>query len=309
MEQACAYEQKRVELRGGFHKTDFGKMQAFEKADDLIHFLLAKQGPRLVVMNTVFSAAFLANQIKCKGLDVLHLSTALAPVDREKIIEEIYTRLIKDPVTHILKYNPDWTLVATRCIESGLNFSFRNGFAELCSVQSFLQISGRIGRDGEYPDAGMWCFVINNPQLTNNPDFKISQKVFRQLIVEKLPDRLPITELVTEAMKRELKENDYRENRENIKKFERLGNYPEVARLCKVIDSKTKLAIVNPELIGMLENGKRVNPLQLIKNSVHIREDMVCKLNLPTIRGYENVYKMPDNSYDPMFLGYMSELI
>ncbi len=306
--QACEYEQTRVELRVNSDMLDSNSFVTFNKLDDLIEFMLTKEGPRLVIMNTLFSAAFLANQMKNRGLDVLHLSTALTPKDREPIINKIYKRLERDEKNKKLKYESDWTLVATSCAEAGLNFSFRNGFAELRSVQSYLQINGRVNREGEYQDSEMWCFSITDPNIKTHPGFKTSQKIFRQLIEGNLIDKLTITELVTETMMRELKE-DYNEYTEKIQKHERNHQYLEVAEMCKIIDSDTRLVVIDPELVEMLEKGDKVSSIQLIKNSIQIWVTKIGELSLVPINGHKEIYRWFDNGYDSEFLGYMKAIL
>ncbi len=307
--QACEYEQKRVELKvTNPTLSHLNSPIAFDTVDDLIDFMLTKEGPRLVIMNTVFSAAFLANRMKKRGLDALHLSTSLTPKDREPIIETIYGRLKRDEKTKKLKYNPDWTLVATSCAEAGLNFSFRNGFAQLRSLQSYLQIDGRVNRDGEYQGSEMWCFTVNDPNLKTHPGFKTSQKVFRQMIEDNLINELNITELVTETLKRELKE-DRSEKIEKILKYERSHEYPDVAEICKIIDSDTRLVVMDPEIIRMLENGDKISSIQLIKNSVQVWAQKIDQLGLAPVGGYQEIYRWFDNGYDPEFLGYMKAIL
>lgn len=307
-EEALVYEQKRVELKVKSNHSNTNTPVNFDSVDDLIDFMLTKKGPRLIIMNTVFSAAFLANQMKKRKLDVLHLSTALTPKDRAPIIEEIFERLEKDKKTQKLKYEHDWTLVATSCAEAGLNFSFKNGFAELRSVQSFLQINGRVNRDGEYQDSEMWCFSIDDPKLKTHPGFKTSQKVFRQLIDEDLLNELTITDLVTETINRELKEG-YDEKIEIIQEHERNHKYPEVAKMCTIIDSDTRLVLIDPETIRILENGGKVSSIQLIKNSVQIWAKKIDELRLVQIRGYNEIYQWPADGYDSEFLGYMKMIL
>jgi CRISPR-associated endonuclease/helicase Cas3 len=307
-ERVRDYEQKRVKLNVTSNLTELSSIMTFNNTDDLIDFIITKKGPRLVIMNTVFSAAFLANKMKNRGLDVIHLSTALTPKDRAPIIEEIYKRLEKDMTTRKLKYLQDWTLVATSCAEAGLNFSFRNGFAELRSVQSYLQINGRVSRDGEYPDSEMWCFSINDPNIKIHPGFKTSQKVFKQLLESNLFDKLTITELITETMMRELKE-DYNEKTETIQKCERNHQYPEVADTCKIINSDTRLVVMDPKVVKMLENGIKISSIQLIKNSVQIWATKINELGLVPIYGCQEMYRWFDNGYDPEFLGYMKAIL
>lgn len=306
--QASKYEQKRVNLKVNNELSNLKGPLSFCSIDGLIDFMQTKVGPRLVVMNTVFSAAFLANQMKIRGLDVLHLSTALTPKDRVPIIKKIYERLEKDKSTQNLKYQPDWTLVATSCVEAGLNFSFRNGFAELRSIQSYLQIDGRVNREGEYKDSEMWCFSINDLNFKPHPGFKTSQKIFKQLIENGLIDRLSITELITETMKREIKE-EYNEKIEKIMEYERNHQYPEVANICRIIDSDTRLVVMNPEIIKMLENSEKISSVQLIKNSVQIRASKINELYLRPIKGYDEIFRWVENGYDSEFLGYTKALL
>lgn len=305
---ANKYEKKRINFKFNLDLTENKTLINFQKVEDLIDFVIKKEGPRIIILNTVLSTAYLANAMRKKGLDVLHLSTALSPIDREPIINEIYRRLEKDKYTQRLKYKPDWTLVATSCAEAGLNFSFRNGFAELRSFSSFLQISGRVNREGEYNDSEMWCFVLSDPNLSNHPGFKTSQKVFKQLIELNLINELSITELVTETFRRELKE-DYIEKTDKIQESERNHEYPEVAEMCKIIDSDTRLVVINTDIIRKLENGERVKTIDLIRNSVQIWAHKINDLRLNPVNGYNEIFKWPEDGYDPEFLGYMKMIL
>jgi CRISPR/Cas system-associated endonuclease/helicase Cas3 len=65
----------------------------------LIDFILSKPGPRLVIMNTVQSAAVIANEMHKAGRSVLHLSTALVPNDRDRIVDQVLQRLESENIT------------------------------------------------------------------------------------------------------------------------------------------------------------------------------------------------------------------
>ena len=54
--------------------------------DGLIAAVLASPGPRLVILNTVQNAAVVARAMRLSGMNVLHLSTALCPEDRARIM-------------------------------------------------------------------------------------------------------------------------------------------------------------------------------------------------------------------------------
>ncbi len=106
--------------------------------EDLIHAVINTPGPRLLIVNTVRSAAVLARDIaKAYGRErVEHLSTALIPKDRAKTIDRVkkQSQALSDT---------DWILVATSCVEAGVDFSFHTGFREAASMVSLLQTAGQ----------------------------------------------------------------------------------------------------------------------------------------------------------------------
>ena len=97
--------------------------------------VVSAPGPRLLILNTVQSAAVMARYLRETGRDVLHISTALCPTDRERVLACIRSRLAETG-TH------DWTLVATSLVEAGLDLSFRSAFRERFSAASLIQIGG-----------------------------------------------------------------------------------------------------------------------------------------------------------------------
>jgi len=54
-----------------------------------------------------------------------------------------------------------WVLVATSCVEAGVDFSFRTAFRESCGLINLLQIAGRARRVEEYEGAEVWDFRRN----------------------------------------------------------------------------------------------------------------------------------------------------
>jgi len=293
-----SFEQNRVKYQ---FELDLNKrIPTFDSIEALISLIQSKQGPRLVIMNTVFGAAYLAKCMRAKKLDVLHLSTALTPKDRGKIIDKVKTRLDN------YKNDSEWTLVATSCVEAGMNFSFHNGFIELCSVASFIQASGRVGRNGEHDNAEMYCFALNIPRIPDNPSFKTPRKVFSKMVQQRLFNSMSQTELITECMRRELQE-DYNLRTKKIMEYEQTGNFPKVAESCIVIEDDTVMVVIDVGVIQELENGHIVSSNDLIKNSVRIRRKQAKYLK--RIEGYEELFKWEGEGYDMDFLGYMKAIL
>lgn len=268
--------------------------------DELIQRTLQEPGPRLLIVNTVQSAAVIADRMHAIGHDVMHLSTALAPVDRDRIVEKIRLRLQRQA-------GRDWTLVATSCVEAGMNFSFRTGLRERAGVANLIQVSGRIGRDGEYVAPIVWDFRVSDPELPANPTLEIPRRVLRDLLESGEVLRLPASELVTEAMRRELTAGG-RQVSEKLFKAEAGMEYPEVSDLCRVIQTDTVTVVVNEALVARIRDGGRVGPQELQKNSVQIWANKVRELPVLPLsrRGSSASLYSWEAQYDPDFLGYMA---
>lgn len=267
--------------------------------DELISWVHTFSGPRLLILNTVQNAAVIADLI-CKKYGrqkVEHLSTALTAEDRAKTIKVITERL----------QNPNdnnWTLVATSCVEAGMDFSFAAGFIERASLLSLLQTSGRINRHGETTASQVWDFKLQEHSLlTKNPAIQPSIDILENYFKK----QIDITaELSTDSMDQELtlynaallKEIEKLLLSENLWKFEIIEeNF-------KVIDSDTVTVVVD-ESFALLIKENKADWKQLQRHSVTIRKSLVNKLNLKEI--IPNIYQW-NLQYDT-FLGYMKEIV
>ena len=279
----------------------------FRELDDFINYVTNEKGPRLIIMNTVQSAAVIANTMQNKGYDVMHLSTSLAPIDRTPIIEEIKRRLSKEN-----KSDDDWTLVATSCVEAGMDFSFQTAFRESCSISSLIQVGGRVNRNAERKDAKLFDFKIaTNSFINSNPSFKTPRKVLEKLFkkgeIEKLKsNHKSPAEIVTLGMKWELMQddNEFIDKVKQIEKAENSMDFPEVAKLCKVISSDTKLVIVKEDIIQSIKLGTKLSFKEIVKNSVQIWANKLDKLPIEEFEQHKDLYYWV-GKYDPEFLGYM----
>lgn len=266
--------------------------------EELAAWVHNSPGPRLVILNTVQSAAVIASDLRDRyGREqVEHLSTALTPEDREIVIKRVKQRLDDCGDT-------DWTLVATSCVEAGVDFSFRTGFREMASLLSLLQAAGRVGRNGEYPEAEIWSFVLQedsmlkqNPQLISSIDVL---KGYFQKNVKITP------ELSTKAMNDEIIRDDscLREIKKLLE-FEAAMEFQAIDEKFRVIDSDTVPAVVDPVLVTAISFGKGDWKL-LQRKAVSVRRDQMKNWNLKEIA--TGVYQWTLR-YDD-FLGYMAGVI
>ena len=260
----------------------------------LVEWAQRVPGPRLLILNTIQSAAVIADDfVKRFGRShVEHLSTALTPENRECEIERIKRRLADGSDT-------DWVLVATSCVEAGVDFSFRTGFRELASLLSLLQAAGRINRHGKFTDAEMWSFTLQeDSMLKENTQLNTSREVLRDYFLQK-EEITP--ELSTSSMKKEidlddgcLKTIEYLMRQENVMQFQN------VAQEFKVIDSDTVMVVVDEAFAKEIAQGKG-DWKQLQKKSVAISRRKIKQWNLKEIA--DDIFQWT-LGYDE-FLGYM----
>lgn len=286
------YENNRVCLKAW--KQD---VPHFHGALALASYLEQFKGSRLIVLNTVRSAAYFANLLRNNGRDVLHLSTALTPSDRENVIEEVKRRL--DPQKN---YDNDWTLVATSCVECGMDFSFHYGFCELRSLQSYLQLSGRISRNGEYADGSLICFTVTDNGFGYNPSFEISKNVFMKQIQSGRLIDITITQAVSESFDMECKEMGGLTD--VICKYERKCAFSDVAKSFRMIPDDTITVVTDPEFAEKLRTCAVVSVRELQRGSVNIRKSLISKLGLTDAE----LPVLSSEQYDG-FLGYMKSIL
>ncbi len=266
--------------------------------DQLVAFVSETEGPRLLIVNTVQSAAFIASHLNSSdGNNVEHLSTSLTPNDRGATLSRIKTRLGD-------RNDKDWTLVATSCVEAGVDISFRTGFRERASLNSLLQTSGRVNRNGEFGTANVWDIqLIHDNRLRRHPAFADSAIVLGELFEKGMVS----PENCTYAMQREIRRAGMKSDAELIRKLEAKRQFAEVEKHFRVIDSNTLIAVVDPNLKRRLRNRDKVSFQDLQNGSVQVYSNRAVDFAVTPIAERPGVYEWT-LAYDA-FLGYMAGII
>jgi CRISPR-associated endonuclease/helicase Cas3 len=264
---------------------------------ELRDWVLEHEGPRLVIMNTVQSAAAVARELRSHGVTTLHMSTALAPVHRKQILRRVLNLL------DVGSNTKDWVLVATSCVEAGVDLSFKVAFRECARVASLIQIGGRVNRHGELDQSVVWDFVVSDPQLPPHPDFRYGQEVVQHVFAEDMWHR-DTSDLMTYALEQEFKRHAQEDSIKKLLRQERLGAYPDVARMSRLITADTRLVVIDPSMIQDLRSGVDVNPIQLLLHSVQMWSTKITALALSPIGFSDELYAW-EYPYDAEFLGIM----
>ncbi len=268
--------------------------------NELCDWISDLPSPRLVILNTVHSAAAVARELAERHgrSNIEHLSSALAPIHRKATIDRVKKRLND-------KDDDAWTLVATSCVEAGVDFSFRTAARELCSLVSTIQTAGRANRSGEFGTSELWGFRIRSGELLKeHPAFKTSAQVLTDMYRE----QKIAPEFCKEAMKREVRNLNHGKCEDDpIVKDEAKRKFPDVERQFKVISSNTVTVVVDEELRGRLERHEKIDPKELQQKTVAIYTSKLMQYGVAPLYGFGDLHVWT-LAYDD-FLGYMAGVL
>lgn len=295
---ASAAESQRIRFR------TYSRPLSCEK---LCEHVEASPGPRLVIVNTVQTAAILAKRMQERGTqDVLHLSTALAPVHRDTIVRRIEGRLA-DPSDR------NWTLVATSLVEAGMDFSFGTGFRQRSSVASLIQTGGRVNRGASASGAAeTWDFAFeDSTTFPDNPVLKSAQSALTALIEcgwickgDSIPD---LAKVCLQAMKSEFGAKGQTEASTFVT-WETAMDYPTVGREFTLISNESRTVLVDRDLAERIKLGGRVNANEVRRYSVQMYANKIRAFGLEAvIPAAGELFVLPEGwTYDAETFGYMA---
>lgn len=297
-------EKMRVRLVGNEkHRVIYKQKLNPINLNTLLLWLQTLPGPRLLIVNTVQSAAVIAKAIFATGGrdKVEHLSTALMPLDRETALARVKTRLRECQNNSSLAGIADWTLVATSCVEAGVDLSFRTGLREGASLVNLIQIGGRVNRHQEFEHSEVWTFTLQQTDfLRLHPSFQDSSRVLETMFAE---NRVTPNDC-KEALRREICLGGLKDK---IGGFESANDFPEVHTLFRVIDSDTYTVVVDDKIKQRLKDWERVSWQEIQNGSVQIWGTKIESLRIPQFARYPNMYEW-SLMYDD-FIGYMAGIL
>lgn len=236
----------------------------------------------LIILNTVQSAAYMANSLAqhvsssitenlpiLEERSVLHLSTGLTPSDRVKILLEIKRRQGSSEWD-----NSVWYLVATSCVEAGVDLDFSVGYRERCSLTSYLQIAGRVNRHGWRDNAILYDFNLHKDgEIIEHPGFADAILTFNKLWpeVETINQETNIIKLVTRSLINEFLRDDNQDGiSKKIMEYEKARDFQHLMNKFKIIDSDTITVLVNKDILERLERKQPVSWQEIQNYSVQL---------------------------------------
>ena len=116
--------------------------------DELADQIAATGRSALAIVNLRRDAAALHEAFAARDPTTLHLSAAMCPAHRRRVLGQINDRLPHDAVR----------CVATQCVEAGVDLSFADAWRALAPLESIAQAAGRCNRSGEYDGSVLTVF-------------------------------------------------------------------------------------------------------------------------------------------------------
>ena len=144
----------------------------------------AEEGSTLIVMNTKRSALELARMLAERDFAEVFLVTGYqCSAHREKRLSDIKRAL--DEARRGLR--PPFICVSTSLIEAGVDISFSCGIRAVTGIDSVVQLTGRINRNGETPLANLYLISHEGDERVP-PDIKETRQVALRVLHERKAD-------------------------------------------------------------------------------------------------------------------------
>ena len=117
---------------------------------DTLYEELANQKQALCIVNLKKHALLLAERFQKAGREVFHLSTSMCALHRQAVLETVRKRLANEEPC---------ILIATQCIEAGVDVDFPVVYRAFGPLEAIAQAAGRCNREGRLVSGRMIVFT------------------------------------------------------------------------------------------------------------------------------------------------------
>lgn len=190
----------------------------------------------LCILNTKKRAQKVYQSIKGEG--VYHLSTAMYPAHRKRVLSKIRERLQKQERC---------VVVSTSLVEAGVDLDFQTVYRQLAGVDSIIQAAGRCNREGKRDPSECFTYIFKLDQREYMPGQRQQMEITDSI----LTDKKSLEELDTIKFYFEMLyhfRGDSLDKKEIIDKFKK-GNFrfAEVGKEFRLIEENTRTILIPKE--------------------------------------------------------------
>ena len=140
--------------------------------DELIE-KLQKEEQALCIVNTKKRAQRLYQKMKGEG--VFHLSTAMYPKHRRRVL---------DKIRQLVKEGERCILISTSLVEAGVDLDFCTVYRQLAGVDSVIQAAGRCNREGKRAAQDSFAYLFQFEEKEYVPGQQLQIDVSKMLLSE-----------------------------------------------------------------------------------------------------------------------------
>lgn len=179
-----------------------------------------------------------------------HLSTNLCPAHRKEVLKEVRTRLQQGlPVL----------LVATQCVEAGVDLDFPIVFRAMAPLEAIIQASGRCNREGRLASGRLEVFVPEDEKYPLGGGYAQAADMTKVLLQEKGGKGMALDDpgFIQGYYRRlyNLSNPASSSKTEELTNFIQSGSFPDVAKTYRLIDQDTINVVVPYSTIPLVPDS------------------------------------------------------
>ena len=236
--------------------------------EELIH-RLEKENQALCILNTKKRTQKIYQEMKGEG--VYHLSTAMYPLHRKRVLKEIRERL---------NASEKCIVIATSLVEAGVDLDFKTVYRQLAGADSIIQAAGRCNREGKNSAEESITYIFR----LNEKEYVPGQRQQMEITASLLEDGKRLDELETIQQYFEMLYHFRGEglDKKNIMKEFNKGrfSFAKVGKEFRLIEDHTKTILITKE--------KRAEEIRTELNLRGITKRLIREMGQYCINVYEN---------------------
>lgn len=219
-----------------FKRVQFIKLGTITQEE--LESRLSVEDQALCILNTKRQVQKLYQAMKGEG--VYHLSTAMYPAHRSRILDKIRERL---------KNGKRCLVISTSLVEAGVDLDFHAVYRQLAGIDSMIQAAGRCNREGKRraEESGTYIFTLDGVSRVYGQETQIDTA--KQILESREEISISDPEIIHDYFARL-----YHYRGDALDKKEILGHFrkmrfpfAEVSRKFKLIEQKTAAVFISNE--------------------------------------------------------------
>lgn len=167
---------------------------------------------------------------KAMGTPTVHLSTNLCPSHRRKVLDDVRT---------LLKHQRPIHLIATQCVEAGVDIDFPVVYRAYAPLDAIIQARGRCNREGKLPTPGKIHVFLPQDEAYPQGGYQQATQITRMLLRQHGPTvmNLDDPEFVTAYYRQlyDLSKPEAAARTKELFDFVKAGSFPDTAQRYRLI--------------------------------------------------------------------------